>query len=129
MGADAVVVAARRLQLYSGRRTLRRGEPPGPRDPGVSAPAVTVRRHPGPDFGRVLSGDHSAVSIHRDPAGGGRKDQWRPEAAGTAALSADRSHYREACGLDGRLAGRADPGAVSLDQLGIPRRSSGYTRN
>src|SRR6516164_10985442 len=129
MGADAVAVAARRLQLYSGRRTVRRGEPPGPRDPGVGAPAVIVRRHPGPDFGRVLFGDHSAVSVHRDPAGGGRKDQWRPEAAGTAALSADRSRYREVCGSDGRLAGRADPGAVGFDRLGIPRRPSGYTGN
>src|SRR6516165_7740645 len=129
MGADAVVVAARRLQLYSGSRALRRGEPPGPHYPGVGAAAVTVRRYSGPDFGRVLFGDHTALSVHRDPVGGSRKDKWRPEIAGTAALSADRSRYREACGLDGRLAGLADPGAVSLDQLGIPRRSSGYTRN
>src|SRR5215471_16475132 len=98
MGADAVAVTARRIQLYSGCRTLRRGEPPCPLDPRVGAPIVTIRRHPGPDFGRVLFGDHTAVSVHRDTAGGGRKDQWRPEAAGTAALSADRSCYREVCG-------------------------------
>src|SRR5215470_5610373 len=104
MGPDAAAVAARRLQFYSGRRALRRGEPPGPLDPGVGEPAVTVRRHPGPDFGRVLSGDDSALSVHRDPAGGGRKDKWRPEAAGAAVLSPDRSRYREVCGPDGCLA-------------------------
>src|SRR6516165_863357 len=120
MGADALAVAARRLQLHSGGRTLRRGEPTRPLGPRVGAPIVVVRRHPGPDFGWVLSGDHTALSVHRDPAGGCRKGERRPEAVGTAALSPGRYRCREVCRPYRRVAGRADPGALGLDRLGIP---------
>src|SRR4029077_4812926 len=85
------------------------------------APAFAVRRHPGPDLWRVLSGDHAALSVHCNPAHCRREGERRPQAAGTTALSADRPDRREIRRGHRRLANCADPPDLGAALVGTAR--------
>src|SRR5437879_769048 len=112
MDHAAARLPADRLQLFSSRLAVRRGERGGTAVAGAGSQPFAVGWRSGPDIWRLVRGDYTFVSVCRDPSPWAGKGIGRVAAARAAPLSHVIADCRKAHRGGGSLVGREHSGAV-----------------